>query len=458
VKIEVSHRLNMDNTNTDWKPLLLERASIDTLRSDTYRRFILETAIVPGCRLLLARHRRHPAWPYVDTKFNPNTGEDLPPRAFGVVYTWFLGRGSEALDEHLRVLDGLDALAPDERIALRRLFAAWIANMTGTIITLADRYGDRIPFRVNRDLRAVLADGTPAEVDTTRTGAGDLFCAKGLMSSADPAVQRRGLELFHRCARLVDEQRVDMEQTTASPGGRSHGMFMLFQGAATCFARKAIDPAARHEAINTAARFLALALDVHYDPATAIFSEYVDAESGQRGTVLDPGHANELVGLGLCMLEAFEQAPPALQEKHGVLLGRARRELPRLLIKSMELGYNRRHPGLFKTVDNRTGVPIDTGMPWWNLPETMRAAVRAAAVAETEEIRQGCLEAFRLCHNAYFTQYLNRANMLFPYQTLDGATGHVVDTVPAVPEGDPLYHANTAFLDMLDVMAVFPND
>jgi len=27
-----------------------------------------------------------------------------------------------------------------------------------------------------------------------------------------------------------------------------------------------------------------------------------------------------------------------------------------------------------------------------------------------------------------------------------------VDVVPAVPEGDPLYHANGAFLDMLTVI------
>jgi hypothetical protein len=54
----------------------------------------------------------------------------------------------------------------------------------------------------------------------------------------------------------------------------------------------------------------------------------------------------------------------------------------------------------------------------------------------------------------YFAHYPNRANLLFPFQTRDGATGQVVDIVPAVPEGDPLYHANGAFLDLLDALEV----
>ena len=100
-------------SHANWQPLLFENVTIETLRAETYRRFILDAAIVPGCRLLLARHRRRPDWPYVDTKFNPNTGADLPPAAYGIVHTWFLGRGSEALDDHLRVLDACASLAAD---------------------------------------------------------------------------------------------------------------------------------------------------------------------------------------------------------------------------------------------------------------------------------------------------------------------------------------------------------
>jgi len=433
-----------------WQPLLLERVSVETLRSSAYRQFILDAVLAPGCRLLLWRHRRRPDWPYVETKFNPNTGRDLPETAYSRVYAWFLGRGSEALDDHLAWLDRIESLTAAERDAIRDLFSLWIGNMTQALLRIAEQNGGRIPFRVNRELAGIDAAGRPQPANAAMTGAGDIFAVKGLMSSRDASVQSRAMELFRRTVNLIRLDRFEVEQT-AQPAGRSHGPRMLVQGVGACVSRKALDHADREEALEVAAMFLGEILDAHYDLATGLFSEYVDPANGQRGALLDPGHANELVGLGLGLVERL--APSAAGIRHAGLIARAKHELPRLLLKATALGYNRRHPGLFKAVDNRTGEPLDSGMPWWNLPETMRAAVRAAAVAETEMLRDQCLDVFRLCHNAYFARYLNRDNMLFPYQTLDGQTGHVVDTVPAVPEGDPLYHANGVFLDILDVIA-----
>ena len=440
------------NTNTypDWQPLLLDHVSIETLQAPEYRRFIFDAVMAPGCRLLLARHQRRPDWPFVETKFNPNTGCNLPDDKYNMVFAWFLGRGSEALDDHLRALDRIESLTPSERDAIRRLFTEWIANMTLAICRIADAHQDRIPFRVNRDLLAIDIGDRPTQPDPTRVGAGDIFCAKGLLSNPDPTVHQKAFALFQRAASLVRHDREEVEQT-APPPGRGHGMRMLMQGVGSCFARKAIDPAMRTAALDMAAGFLGEVLQDHYDPSTAIFAEYVEPISAERMPVLDPGHANELVGLGLGMIEHLERS--TLAERHAALIGRARHELPRLLLKATALGYNSRHPGMYKSVDNRTGEPINRDMPWWNLPETMRAAVRAYAVAETESIRIQCLEVFRLCHNAYFSHYPNRNNMLFPFQTLDGRSGKVLDVVPAVPEGDPLYHANGAFLDILDVLA-----
>jgi mannose/cellobiose epimerase-like protein (N-acyl-D-glucosamine 2-epimerase family) len=142
-----------------------------------------------------------------------------------------------------------------------------------------------------------------------------------------------------------------------------------------------------------------------------------------------------------------------LTDQRRSLIETACREMPRLLIQSCRFGWNSTHGGLHKAVDTQSGKVLNGDMPWWNLPETMRAAVRAYEVAGETKTRDRCLEILRDCHNAYFEKYLNRDNMLFPVQTISGATGKVVDKVPAVPEGDPLYHTNLALLEMLDVLA-----
>lgn len=432
-----------------WKPLLLGQVTATTLKSEAYRHFIQNTVLAPGCRLLLKRHHQHPEWPYVETKFNPNTGLDLPPEAYNIVYAWFLGRGSEALDDHLRYLDQMDVLALTERNQVREVFSKWIETMTDTIVSLVEANHGRLPFRVTRAGLAVDVQGNPVQVNAQVAGAGDVFGLKGLLSSSDQAKHEFSRVMLKRAVELIRQERVENEQIGARPG-RGQGMRMLLQGVGMCAARKALTAEARYEAFSAAAACMTDVLEAFYDPETAVFSEFVDVETGARGTYLDPGHANEFVGLGLGMIEALSSSEWA--EAYQGLIERARRELPRILLKASDLGFNTRFPGLFKAVDNRDGTPLNTDMPWWNLPETMRAAVRACAVVDSDSERKACLDLYGRCHNAYFSQYLNRANGLFPVQTINGMTGRIADVVPAVPEGDPLYHANSAFLDLLDVV------
>ncbi len=200
------------------------------------------------------------------------------------------------------------------------------------------------------------------------------------------------------------------------------------------------------------AEFMQYILDRHVDPASGTFAEYLDPATGRRFGFLDPGHANEFVGLGLGAVEAMQAERGWLNDARRQLIARAKAEMPRILLRACQAGWNHTHHGLHKGVDAATGAVVIDDMPWWNLPETMRAAVRACEVAPDEPTRAQCLEWFRLAHNAYFEHYPNRHMMLFPYQTRSGATGQVVDRVPAVPEGDPLYHTNLSLLDMLAVI------
>jgi mannose/cellobiose epimerase-like protein (N-acyl-D-glucosamine 2-epimerase family) len=426
---------------SSYKSLLLESPSLATLKSPGYRRFIHGTAVVSGIRLLLARHRRRPDWPYVDTKFNPNTGKDLSDASYRVVFAWFLGRGSEALQGHLARLEQFEGLEPAERRETREVFTQLVANMTDAIIKLADR-----------DLVAIDENGKPFEADARISSAGDSFCAKGLIAAGTDDYVRRGLDMLMRAVANIRANRYGVDQFAEQPKDIGQGPRMLTLGAASLLYRRTQDAQLRAKMLDVAAEFLAYVLDKHFDPTTEVFSEYVDAQTGQRKSYLDPGHATEFVGLGSSAAACLELDKARLTPQGRQLVDRVYRDMPPLLLSAARFGWNSRYPGLFKAVDTQTSQTINDDMPWWNLPETMRAAAWCAKVTGDDKTRSDCLELLVRCHNAYFSQYPNPQNMLFPYQTISGATGKVVDKVPAVPEGDPLYHTNLALLEMLEVL------
>jgi len=87
-------------------------------------------------------------------------------------------------------------------------------------------------------------------------------------------------------------------------------------------------------------------------------------------------------------------------------------------------------------------------MPWWNLPETMRAAIFAAAAAPSLRTRRVCLDVARKCSNAFLAHYVNPRVHGMAYQTRNAA-GRPVHTIPATPDLDPGYHTGLSLIDFL---------
>ena len=123
---------------TNYEALILTAPTFSQLRSETYQRFLCSFGIETGVRLLLRRHARSVDWPYLDTKFNPNTGLDLSSESYQVIYPWLLGRGMESLIAHLDVLDSLD-LTQEEKGRGREIFHRLVTNMAEAILTLISR-------------------------------------------------------------------------------------------------------------------------------------------------------------------------------------------------------------------------------------------------------------------------------------------------------------------------------
>lgn len=92
--------------------------------------------------------------------------------------------------------------------------------------------------------------------------------------------------------------------------------------------------------------------------------------------------------------------------------------------------------------------PYNDGMPWWNLPESMRAAMLAHNAAGDPAIRRACLQMVRETSNAFLGMFVRPEVHMMAYQTLD-RNGKPVKVVPATPDLDPGYHTGLSIIDFL---------
>jgi mannose/cellobiose epimerase-like protein (N-acyl-D-glucosamine 2-epimerase family) len=357
-----------------------------------------------------------------------------------------LGRGAEALALHLEILDDLD-FSEAEKSEARSLFNPAIRNICAAIRGIAEKNNGRIPFKVGRDFRAV-----GATVDPAATAPADLFCGKGLLVSAENSDRHAGLTMLQTVADRISSGLIEPSPDPAYSGKLSQAVRMLFLSVPRLLLKEHF-PAAQKEALrDVACDYIEFVMDRHFDKKTKRFSEWIDPGTGERGHLLDPGHCAEFVGLALSAIRSMEPGGAEISDRRSRVFQSAKAMLPQILFSAFESGFNPRLGGMHKAVDNRNGKLIDASMPWWNLPETMRAAILAAKSSQEEEIRDQCLRIFAECHNAYFSHYLNKENLLFPFQTRSGETGGVLDAAPAVPEGDPLYHTNLCILEIVSTL------
>ena len=487
-----------------YTPYRLEHPALDHIRSPRYRAFLDGNVLAAGVKLLVQRRRLMPDYPFPNFKFNPNTGEDYPASHYETVFTWFLGRGSEACVRHLEVLDGLEELH-DIRDEARKILEGYVQSQNDAILGILDRNRGRVPFRVNRRLEGVDAEGRRVSLPEERCNASEFFCAKALLASGRAEEEEVGLKLLQRF--LDSAFRNGYEDDTAVYDREIHaeGPFMLSLGAIDYLIR-AKSLAGRHaEWESLTARLLSYVLDNFWEPSDAgcegtargaaerlgqrnargRFFELVRFDTKEKQPFFVPGHACELVGLGLQAIDALERSrvrgvgeaggsaasetgrdDRRLRTGNGgrdgagrpTLFERAKRELPRILAMAFDGAYDRAHGGMYQSLDPVTGGVISSDLPWWCMPETMRAAARCAAVASGPEERRPFLEIFATVSNDYLGRFLNPRMGLFPFRTRDGETGGVKNFMPVVPEADPLYHTNLAVIDLLQVIERFPEE
>lgn len=437
-----------------------------------YRKILLGTL---DC--ILERFQTRDTGGFIDTKIDIRTGRDLSHTVgevdlFGseTVYGWIQGRGLEALCGHHAWIQN-DNRLPDSQKARYLDRLEEIIRCVSTSLDSARREsGGRLSFWMDRDGSPFVLDACGCkqrlDLQADQSSFGDIFGAKGLLAAAvflkDEkmiACQSEYLkEVLHNIQQgrfRSDQQSFDPNNPVAPVEGRlSHGSWMISIGACALGLGLLDD----QKWMRLGFEFLNNILEHHVnlDQRFPELQEYDFFEfRGATGEpylqdndiLCDPGHGLEFVGLSMKFL-SLVRCRTDLDQWQADLIARADAVLPVLLKQTFALGYNDSVGGIYKLVSLRSRQPVHTDMPWWNLPETMRAAALTYEALPDPDIRRTCEEILHTVSRAFLKNYINPSVYHMAYQTLN-RHGEPVPVVPATPDADPGYHTGLSIIDVL---------
>lgn len=419
------------------------------------------------------RYEHSPYRGLVDTKFSIVTGEEFAKddlRGPKTVYGWIQGRGLEALVGHAQWIEAHPWSDPNQTLLPR--LRTMIHEVYGQLRQMRERNQGRLFFFMDPEgapfVFSQTAERVPHPIEPNHPyNFSDLFGSRGLFAAATYIGDDQGIQDASAYCLAVeqalweqnfqsDQQRLPpftAPQATSERPRFTHAPFTIQLATPAMMAEHWHDRSYAERGLrlmehvmkkhlNTGGRQPALR---PYD-----FWEFVDSDgkplTEDRYVLSDPGHSLEFVGLGLKLTRAAkrigvsgDQLVPFEDPMHG------------LLQRSFENGYVARTGGIYKGIDLISRAPIDPTMPWWSLPETMRAAIGCWAIGDTEQ-RDRALAIFAACHNSFLSHYVLPERHLFAVQTRHGKTGEVVDVIPATADADPGYHTGLSLIDVLDVL------
>lgn len=390
--------------------------------------------------------------PLIDTKFDIVSGrdygmEDEPFRRKECVYSWIQGRGLESLAKHIRYFRS--AGNPGLAGRLEKMLRITAAEME----RLRQINFGRLPF-------AMTPEGKPCFEQEPSTGNySDCFYGKGLFAAGEVlgigSYRTEGKALFSRVLTAIREQTFRTDQQSFDPknkvafvpGKFPQGPRMIALGGLADLMKA--EPDDRYWS-DTAEEFIRFILEHHVShgqyPELQKW-DFVESLDGQcriwrDGEMIfsDPGHALEFVGLaGKCLLLLQQQG-----RKAG-LIADAGKCLPEVFTHVFDCGFNPVGGGICKGYDLAARKPVNSDMPWWSLPETVRAGAQllrlypgnqtAAIASRTGEAMQAFVQGFLQANG-------------FGCQTRDEA-GRIIQVIPAVSDADPGYHTNLSLMDVI---------
>ena len=379
------------------------------------------------------------------TDYTEATADELKFRSKSVIYSWIQGRGAEAIAGHLRRGYGDYSSAAE-------LLKKVVENME----KVRAANSNRMFFMFSNDGKFLNGDlSCRTEPVPGKANYSDLFYSKGLLAAAalleDKTLARTALDYLRTVLQAIgdlefvtDQQAFDPKNpVTAVPGKILQGPFMIALGGialAAEFTRSG-------EFLDYGKSFIERLLTLHtvfrddmpefFEAVTPENTPYLD----NNGQLCDPGHALEFVGLSMKFLLLMEKFN---RQEDQEFLNKCRRIFKDFLLHHYEIGRQEPAGGIIKSFDLQSRRVINSDMPWWSLPETIRAAVLSEKFCNMDNSR-----IITQCTGAFKKSFVNPQQHYFAYQTCD-KSGQPVRVIPAVPDLDPGYHTNLSLLDVLD--------
>jgi N-acylglucosamine 2-epimerase (GlcNAc 2-epimerase) len=453
--------------------MLINNLDIDDLKTLTgdYREILLSSM-----NLIADRYESDTDYHWIDTKLNLITGDDFskddPLRSKDIVYSWIQGRGLESLSLHIEWLRN-NCVAKNDLILAKRLESI-IREVSESIAKAKEINAGHLFFSLNPLGKALKRLNNESWVVKTMSfqdpwNFSDIFASRGLFSGSyilhDDALQSDAAEYVKNVLAGIIERNFETDQLALSAGnnpravkGRfSHAPWMIMIGSMTLLLKHKVK-----DAFELGVTIIRYILDNYIningrwpDLKEFDYVEFINSDGDlwyTNGNVLsDPGHALEFVGLSIQFILAAN-SPGSLNPQEELQIKNLTSAMFPIFKRSFTNGYDYEHGGIVKLLDLISRKRINKEMPWWSLPETMRAALGCYAIITDPVDRSFCMDSYSLCHDSFFENYINdNSPGMLAIQSRD-ENGQVCDSIPAVPDADPGYHTGLALIDCMELI------
>ncbi len=436
-----------------------------------------EEILLSHIEFVLKRFEGKPDYPWIDTKFNLIAGKDFPDddklRGPEAVYGWIQGRALESLAE---VLHRYNLLKNSARFAECKDRAEHVlSEALHNVYEVRKKNNGHLYFLMHPDGSPfTVSDGKIIPLNPTVSSPytyTDLFCAKGMLTASAYLNEKQIFEESLRyCLDAYESTWVEgvaNDQVFFGAGNPadintqtkpfSHAPYMLQIGTIALLAKYCSIPQIVEMGFRMADHIVNHHINIEgkwknleeYD-----FVEFIDRDNrpySEQGRILsDPGHALEFAGLTLRMIRTFEQCT-GLKSDAKKQAYNLKKLTYSVIQKNFQNGYIKSAAGICKSFDLSSREYVNSDMPWWSLPETMRAAVECWNVDDNPGHKEDCLRILSTCHNTFIDNYLKPELHFLAVQTRD-SDGNVVSEIPATPDLDPGYHTGLSLLDCCEVL------